>query len=153
MAGEVNLCLATYGGTLEDSATEGMRDGNFAYPNVLSVNHQGGGTGYAYIYLRIDGDWGSPIATHTGSGCCGWSWGNAPTYVYEVSTGWQNVTGIRMTCGDTPVQTASITFPRSTVSYIRYGTNGNGNNDVIRSYGCELQAWGRIDTKVQVIQH
>jgi hypothetical protein len=152
MAGEVNLCLAVNGGTLSGDATEGCRDGNFS-TTVHTVNHQGGGTGYTYFYLYYNGDW-QYIYGYSGSGCCGWSWDTGSSgATYDTGAPWYKVTGMKMTNGDSPVTNSIIYFPSSTVSYIKMGTNGNGNNDVVRAFACEMQAWGKIDTQVQVIQY
>lgn len=139
---DVNMCLAVNGGTLAGSATEGCRDNNFT-TTVHAVNHQGGGTGYTYFYLYYSGGW-NYIYGYSGSGLPTWSWNAVGATVYGP---WNNVTGMRMLNGDSPQTDSVIWFPSSTINYIMMGTNGNGNNDVVRANACEMQAWGEDNGK------
>ena len=139
-----NMCLAANGGALADSAGEGHR--NNAFQDTVNGLDEHGGSGSAILYLRVNGSWTS-IAPYSGSGDPGWSWDTGAGGA-TVTGPWEKVTGIRIVIHCQSTITATINFPSCTVQYAKWGTNGNGNADLARSFSCEMQAWASFE-KVQ----
>jgi len=137
---DVNMCLAVNGGTLADSAVEAHRDNDFSTsPDYVSG---GGGSAAAYLYICVNGTW-TYVAGYSGSGLPGWSW-NTGAGGAQVNGPWLKVTGIRIVLAGPSAGTKSIMFPSATITYAKWGTAGDGNNDVARGYSMEMQAWGHV---------